>query len=84
MVLPDISGSRHRVWILLPQGVEEHPLVGGYRILFIEIEQQDLFAFKYPLGQRSRFVHFALLVRRVSFIKVVGGVDVQLAFPVAA
>ncbi len=69
---------------LVAPGVEEHPLVGGYRILFIEIEQQDLFAFKYPLGQRSRFVHFALLVRRVSFIKVVGGVDVQLAFPVAA
>ena len=46
MVLPDISGSRHRVLDLLLFGVED-PLV-GYRILFIEIEQQDL-AFKYPL-----------------------------------
>ena len=69
---------------LVAPGVEQHAFVGGYRILFAEIQQQDLFAFEYPLGQRSGLVHFTLLVRRVSFIEVVGRVDVQLASPVAA
>ena len=69
---------------LVAPGVKQHPLIRCHRVLLAQVEQQDLFALKHPLRQGARFVHFALLVRRVGFIQIMRGVDVQLALAMAA
>ena len=65
-------------------GVEQHPLVRRDRVLLVQVEQEDLFAFENPLRKGARFVYLALLVRRVGFIEIVRGVDVQLALAMPA
>ena len=65
-------------------GVEQHPLVRRDRVLLVQVEQKDLFAFEDPFRKGARFIYLALLVRRVGFIEIMRGVDVQLALAVAA
>ena len=64
--------------------LEKHFFVRRQRVVLVEIEQQHLFAFEYPLGQGTGFVHFALVMYRMAGVEVVGGVDIELTFAVAA
>ena len=64
--------------------LEKHFFVRRQRVMLVQIEQQHLFTFEDPLGQGAGFIHFALVVHRVAGVEVVGGVDVELAFAVAA
>ncbi|MNV08603.1 hypothetical protein D3C71_990700 [compost metagenome] len=64
--------------------VKQHPLVRCQFVTLVEIEQQHLFVFKHSLGQRSHFVDFTLLVRRVGFVQIMGGVNGQFALAMAA
>lgn len=64
--------------------IEQHAFVGSKRIAFVEVDKQHLFTFKDALRERAGFVDFALFVRRMMLIKVVGGVDIQLIFAMAA
>ena len=52
--------------------------------MLVQVKQQHLFAFEHPLGEGAGFIHLALVVNRMAGVKIVGGIDVELPFAVAA
>ena len=68
---------------LVTPHLKKHFLIRGQRVVLVQIEQQHLFAFEHPFGQRTGFIHLALIVNRMAGVEIMGRVDIQFAFAAA-